>query len=270
MKAIKYLFISSIFMFFMTFSVNAEIIGVRRIGESKEFNVLIRDVNNVDTINVVEGTLSFDKTYIENIEIISNGNWKYKTLVEDNKIKFVSYIIGDFAKNEDSLFKVLISFYEDVDLKKEQILITDMVTNNGRQLFEFEDIKFKLIDDVENNEIFTQSNPIVIGKDEIKVELPSEELLKEEAIEIVVPENDIVNEIKESNEKQDSNGLLAIVICITCLIISIIVNSIIHFKTSQLVICNNQREVKLSRIEPMITKQKRRGRKHSSTTKGDE
>ena len=61
MKAIKYLFVSLVFMFFLMLSVNAEVIGVRRIGESKEFNVLISDVNNADTINVVEGTLALNK-----------------------------------------------------------------------------------------------------------------------------------------------------------------------------------------------------------------
>lgn len=271
MKKVGYLFWTLAFILFFNV-VNAETIGVRRIGDTKDFNVILNDISNTDTINVVEGTLSFNKKYINTIEVVSNSKWKFKTLVKENEIKFVSYLIGDFAKGDDVLFKIQISFYEDVDYAKEELNIIDIVTNNGKDLFEFEDIKFKYVDVKADEQVSSESIPAIIDREEIKVTIPDEELLVEkEEQELFIPEEDITNEIKESKESNEksNNGVIAIVVCITCLIFSIIVNSIIHLKTSQLVIMNNENEVELSDIESMMKKPRRRGRKHGSDSKGD-
>lgn len=270
MRRINYLFFMIVLFLFVSV-VNAETITVKRIGETREFNIALNDIHNSDTINIVEGKISFNKDYIEKVEIISTSNWKYKILENNNNIRFVSYLIGDFAENNDELFKIKIVFYDDVDLTKEELLLTDLVTNNGKDLFEFDDIKFKYEDVKPDEQVNSQSTPTIIGREEIKVELPNDELLdNQEEQEILIPEEELITEIKESNEKSSNNGVIAIVVCITCLIFSIIINSVIHLKTSQLVIRNNEKEIKLSKIEPMIKKPKRRGRKNGSKSKGDE
>lgn len=268
MKKVGYLFWTLAFILFFNV-VNAETIGVRRIGDTKDFNVILNDISNTDTINVVEGTLNFNKKYIDTIEVVSNSKWKFKTLVKENEIKFVSYLIGDFAKGDDVLFKVQISFYEDADLTKEELNITDIITNNGKDLFEFKDIKFKYKDVQADGEVVSQSIPSVIGKEEVKVELPDEELLEnQQEQELLIPEEDIIAEIKENKEESTNNGVLAIVVCITCLIISIVVNSIIHLKTSRLVIRNNEEEIELSNFKSKINNN-RKLKKQDSNLKGD-
>ena len=111
-------------------------------GEETEINVKLTNIDMGEKgINVVEGTLEYDKDFIENIQLEGINEWKKIYNDEDGKLKgkFLLDKMSEGIKEEESIGTIKLKIKEDAKQGETQIKIKDIKSNDGENLVDTED-----------------------------------------------------------------------------------------------------------------------------------
>lgn len=111
-------------------------------GEETEINVKLTNIDMGEKgINVVEGTLEYDKDFIENIQLEGINEWKKIYNTEDGKLKgkFLFDKMNEGIKEEESIGTIKVKIKEDAKQGETQIKIKDIKSNDGENLVDTED-----------------------------------------------------------------------------------------------------------------------------------
>ena len=111
-------------------------------GEETEINVKLTNIDMGEKgINVVEGTLEYDKNFIENIQLEGINEWKKIYNDENGKLKgkFLLDKMSEGIKQEESIGTIKVKIKEDAKQGETQIKIKDIKSNDGENLVDTED-----------------------------------------------------------------------------------------------------------------------------------
>ena len=111
-------------------------------GEEAEINIKLTNIDMGEKgINVVEGTLEYDKDVIENIQFEGIDEWKRTYNNEEGKLKgkFLLDKMSEGIKEEESISSIKLKIKEDAKQGETQIKIKDIKSNDGESLVDTED-----------------------------------------------------------------------------------------------------------------------------------
>ena len=102
-------------------------------GEEIEINVKLTNIDMGEKgINIVEGTLEYDKDFIESIQLEGINEWK--KVYNSEKGKFVFDKMSEGIKEEESISSIKIKIKENAKQGETQIKIKDIKSNDGENL----------------------------------------------------------------------------------------------------------------------------------------
>lgn len=171
----KILFVFGLFLCnLFCLSVSAESLEISLVNENREsyeFDVVVKDVKNEKT-NVITGNVSYDKSLFWEFDIVEVSGWKLYKNVNENNISFVLVNLNGYATEGMSVLNIKTNFFGN-----------DSLNIN--------------IGSIESSSI---SSIINISSVDFKYEIPVEE--------IVVPEDDLIDNIEVDNENEENNDIV--------------------------------------------------------------
>ena len=223
------------------FTVEADKDEIKQ-GETVTLSLKLSDIDAGELgINTVEGKLSYDEKVFEKVSKSSFtelNNWRitYNDEEKESKGKFVGVLFQIGTKKNQEIGQIKLKVKENIDVSETTIKVTDIATNNGKDLIKDRDKEINLKIAKEDNEgtennsndeyiinnIYTINN---IYKDDSNNDSNNN------------PNNSIIGKIKETAKNIDlsklpETGTGRMIIYVIIIVLLIIINLLISYVTT--------------------------------------